>query len=262
MVERCPDKTEVLGSIPSVRTFKGTLMLNLEVIYKDKSFLAVNKPAGMLVHGTRINEDRGHKVLSKEEETLVDWLLENYPEVREVGDSPEVRPGIVHRLDKDTSGIIVVARNQKYFEYLKGLFQEHKIKKTYLALVWGTLRDRRGVIKKSIALKSGTTRRTVFGGKMEKEAITEYEVIKTFPEKNFSLLRIYPKTGRTHQIRVHLKSIGHPVVNDQIYGNKTLIGGGRLMLHALSLEFETNPGKVVFLEADPPDDFQSGVIHN
>jgi 23S rRNA pseudouridine1911/1915/1917 synthase len=227
-------------------------------IYQDKNFLAVDKPAGILVHATA----------NSQEQTLVDWLLKHYPEIKKVGDAPEIRPGIVHRLDKDTSGVILVARNKKYFAYLKNLFQTHQIKKTYLALVWGKVEPKTGIIEKPIRLKSGSVKRTVWQGKMEKEAITEYKVLKylkyntSFTIVNkllyFSLLKVMPKTGRTHQIRVHLASINHPVVGDALYGKKTNpFNLKRLFLHAESLEFNQSNGKRIKIEVGLPDELKT-----
>ncbi|MEK7566098.1 MAG: RluA family pseudouridine synthase, partial [Patescibacteria group bacterium] len=248
----------------------------IEILYQDKNLIAINKPAGLLVHPTATSTEK----------TLSDWLVKKYPEIKNVGDDPKNRPGIVHRLDKDTSGIIIVPRNQKYFEYLKKLFQERKIKKTYLALVWGEVKNKKGVIEKPISLKPGTTKRTVFKGKMEKPAITEYEVLKFFdPYKSvihshksttFSLLKVIPKTGRTHQIRVHLASIGHPIVGDSLYGPKkpVLSPSGlrpsgsndlskgvpfklnRQFLHAKSLEFNLSENRRIKIEAGLPKELQ------
>lgn len=234
-------------------------MDSISVIYEDKNFLAVYKPAGILVHPLKTKNYK----LKTNELTLVDWLIKNYPEVKKVGDDPKTRPGIVHRLDKDTSGVILVARNQKYFEYLKKLFQNHQIKKTYLALVWGKLTPKIGVIKKPILIKGGTIKRTVWRGRAEKEAITEYRALKYFNITNpddrqsllyFSLVRVIPETGRTHQIRVHLASVGHPVVGDTLYGPKRSPFGrspaGRQFLHAQSLEFNTAQGKRIRIDAE------------
>ncbi|MEK7634486.1 MAG: RluA family pseudouridine synthase [Patescibacteria group bacterium] len=246
--------------------------MEINVIYKDNNFLAINKPAGVLVHQINLKPKTQNL---KSEFILVDWLLEKYPEIKNVGDAPEIRPGIVHRLDKDTSGIIIVALNQEYFDYLKSLFQNHQIKKEYLALVYGKLKSKKGVINKPIALKSGTTKRTIWKGKMEKEAITEYEALKEFKykisdkknkEEYFSLIKVMPKTGRTHQIRIHLSSIGHPIVGDSLYGpKKNVLNLNRQFLHAKSLEFSLSDGHRMKIEADLPEDLKnvlSGLTEN
>ena len=223
-----------------------------QVIYEDKNFLALDKPAGLLVHPTA----------SSREPTLVNWLLKRYPEMKKVGDSG--RPGIVHRLDRDTSGIILAAKNQKYFEYLKNLFQTRAIKKTYRALAYGKMTPKKGIIEKDIRVRSGTVKRTVFKGRGERSAITEYRLLKQFI--GFSWLEIIPLTGRTHQIRVHLASIGHPVVGDKLYGPKKpeevgLPNTNRQLLHAYSLEFSPSPGKRLKLAADLPADIKE-VLRN
>ena len=232
----------------------------------------------------------------QKEHTLVDWLLAHYPEIKTVGDDPALRPGIVHRLDKDTSGVMVVARTQEYFEYLKSLFQNHEVRKTYRAVVVGIPKDASGVIDKPIGIRNGTLKRSVRSKKMAKDAVTEYRVIKSFqfPTSNFqthstkdlpfalshlplALLEVYPRTGRTHQIRVHLASIGHPIVGDKLYGRRVAKGKGqganrklkvpipytldpifesRLMLHAAAIEFPEKNGKVVRFEAETPKKFQ------
>ncbi|MDO8536975.1 MAG: RluA family pseudouridine synthase [bacterium] len=242
-------------------------MLEPKVIYEEKDFVAVNKPAGLLVHEARIlkrETDNASSFTIHDSGTLVDWLLKNYPEVRNVGDDPKTRPGIVHRLDKDTSGIMLVARSQSGFEYLKGLFKERKIKKTYLALVYGEFKDGRGIIDRPLGIKSGTTKRSVHSDKMAKEAVTEYKVIRSIGGN--SLLEVCPRTGRTHQIRVHLASIGHPIVGDRLYGSKKLQASSfklhdhRLMLHALSLEFVTPDGNRLKIEAGPEGEEWAGVV--
>jgi 23S rRNA pseudouridine1911/1915/1917 synthase len=228
-------------------------MLEPEIIYEDANFLAVNKPAGLMVHPTKFSES---------ESTLVDWLLKNRPEVRTVGDDPVMRPGIVHRLDKDTSGVMLVPKTQKYFEYLKSLFQKHEIKKTYLAVTRGVPKNKEGRIDTPIGIVNGTLKRSTRSKKMSKEAVTEYTVLKTFAgddgANSAALLEVRPLTGRTHQIRVHLASIGHPILGDRLYGSQKSTAA-RLMLHALSVEFAPAPGLHLKIEAEPPRGFSTGL---
>ena len=217
-----------------------------KVVYQDKDFLVLNKPAGLIVHG--------------DSPSVVEWLLKNFPEVKSVGDEPEERPGIVHRLDRDTSGILIVARNQKAFEYLKNLFQNHQVKKTYLALVCGWLKEKEGIIDKPIGILSGSVRRTVHikTASMIKEAKTKYRVKKELEINNekFSLLEVEPLTGRTHQIRVHLNAIGHPIVGDKMYGRKNPLNLSRQFLHADSIEFNLPNGSQLKVGADLPEELQ------
>ena len=238
--------------------------LRPEVVYKDRHFLVLSKPAGLLMHPFRVGTDHGKLVIT--EPTLTDWLKTHYPETKKVGDNPEMRPGLVHRLDRDTSGLVIVARDQETFAYFKSLFQGGGIQKTYLALVSGKLKNEKGVIEKPISLKSGTIKRTVHGGKMTKEAVTEYEVIEVFQQGSawYSLVRVKPKTGRTHQIRVHLASIGHPILGDALYGSKKrsenkAVTVSRLMLHAAALSFTSADKKLIEIEAPPPIDFKTAL---
>ncbi|MBU4348281.1 RNA pseudouridine synthase [Patescibacteria group bacterium] len=226
-------------------------MTSPELIYKHKDFLIINKPAGLLVHRAVFN-----KVVEKEEKTLVDWLVKNYPELKKIGEDTVNRPGIVHRLDRETSGIILVPRTQEAFEYFKKLFQKHLINKTYLALVFGKAENKKGIINKPIGLKSGTTRHTVRPSKMMKEAITEYEVVKYLHIKgeDLTLIKASPKTGRTHQIRVHLASIRLPIVGDKMYGRKRnpFPEIKRQFLHAQTIEFKWKKSTCFKFEADLP----------
>lgn len=218
-----------------------------EIIYENNDFLVINKPAGLLVHQTNKNEKN----------TLTDWLIKKYPEIINVGENA-LRPGIVHRLDKDTSGIMIIAKNQRTFEYLKELFKNHQIQKKYLALVWGIPKNKKGLINFPIGLKQKSIKRTIYSLKLQKEAITKYKVLKSFKNKKgdiFSLLEVFPQTGRTHQIRVHLKSIGNPICGDKLYGKKN-DDFKRLMLHALAIEFNPEKGKILKIETEIPKEFK------
>lgn len=268
-----------------------TLVMTLPIIYEDENLLAINKPAGVLVHRARPAEScpsakasasagrsvtRPTRAALEERsggETVADWLLRARPEVSNVGDDPSERPGIVHRLDRDTSGILLIAKNQPYFDYLKRLFQDHTITKTYLALVKGVPREKSGVITKPISIRSGSVKRTVHRGRKTQEAATAYRVLKTFQDSaavkrsfaaarhDFALVEARPATGRTHQIRVHLASIGHPVVGDALYGGRDHSAGlprlTRQFLHAHALTFPISPGKTITLVADLPPELDA-----
>jgi len=223
----------------------------LSIVLEEPDFVIINKPIGILVHGSVHHPS--------DEITMVDLLRKKYPEIDTVGDEPKFRPGIVHRLDRDTSGVLVVARTQKFFSYMKDLLQNRIAKKTYIALVHGKFDRVTGVIDMPIGLKPGTTKRSTRARnmKMVKPAITEYKVVEQFEyeEEKFSLVELFPKTGRTHQLRVHLASVNHAVVGDQMYGRKDNPWNfSRQFLHADSIEFELPSGKRIRASADLPDD--------
>ena len=167
----------------------------------------------------------------------------------------DLRPGIVHRLDKETSGLLLIAKNQPAFDYLKKIFKDRTIKKTYVALVYGQVKEKTGVIDTPLG-KLGIKQSTKISGKRElteKAAVTEYKVLKKF--KDYTLLELRPQTGRTHQIRVHLKSIGHPIVCDPLYAGKRHAcppALGRMFLHAQKLAFVSPAGAAITAESDLP----------
>ncbi|PIT93114.1 MAG: RluA family pseudouridine synthase [Candidatus Harrisonbacteria bacterium CG10_big_fil_rev_8_21_14_0_10_38_8] len=221
------------------------------IIKEEADYLVLNKPAGVLVHG--IFDKYGSK---HAEEVLTDWIIKDYPEIADVGDKPQERPGVVHRLDRETSGVLLVAKNQEAFLRLKDLFKTNMIKKEYLALVFGEVKENKGVIDKPISIKNGTVKRTVFKGKMPREAITYFEVIQRYvqEEESYTLLRVLPKTGRTHQIRVHLSSIGNNIVGDKLYGKKgTILNLDRHFLHAEKISFNYNGEEKEYTAKLPTD---------
>src|SRR3989338_1243738 len=235
--------------------------MNLSIIYQDNDIVVVNKPAGISVH----------KGVAEKGETLADWLVEKFPEMKKVGDEPELRPGIVHRLDKDTSGVLVAARNQKSFEFLKDQFQKREVVKKYLALMEGNLKNNNGVIALPIGRSKSDFRKKLASDSAKgelREAVTEYKVLERFGNVEhsmsnighpYTLVEAYPKTGRTHQIRVHFKAIDHPVVCDHPYGGKRMTcpyGLARHFLHANFLEFVSPSGARLKLEADLPEDLE------
>lgn len=226
--------------------------LEPEVIYEDDDILAVNKPAGLLVHGI------SNKAGRNKEPTLADWLIARHPEIKNVGDDPALRPGIVHRLDRDTSGVMLVAKNQKAFEHLKSLFMSRAMQKEYIAVVWGKFKEREGVIDAPLGIVVGSTKRSTRSAKMAKSAVTHYRVIRAVERggDDYTVLLVIPQTGRTHQIRVHLASIGHPIVGDTLYGRrKKSAWASRLMLHAMSVQFTTLAGTAIRIEAPLPEEF-------
>lgn len=232
-------------------------MQEITKVYEDDNILVVNKPYGLITHP---------KNAADTQPSLTDWVATNYPDLKDIGEpfdasgTPVSRYGIAHRLDKDTSGLIVIAKNQASFEYLKNLFQTHTIQKHYYALVHGRPKESSGTINAPLG-RIGMKRTTQTEGKKmidSKESITEYRTVRNF--EKYTLLNVSPKTGRTHQIRVHLKSINCPIAGDPVYtpkGWQRPEGLSRLFLHAYKLEFAAPDGKRLAIEADLPKDLQN-----
>jgi 23S rRNA pseudouridine1911/1915/1917 synthase len=231
--------------------------LDITILYEDVDLLVIDKPGGLMVHADGRSTDQ----------TLVDWIRQNRPEIEGVGENQFlqngeslVRPGIVHRLDRDTSGVLVIAKTQHSFVYLKDQFKNRKVEKTYRAFVYGNFKPEimEGVIEKPIGRSTSDFRKwsAEFGAKGElREAVTKYKVLKQ--NKEFAYVEVKPKTGRTHQIRVHLKAISHPVIGDSLYasGKKSGLGFERLALHAFSIKLDLMNGKELTIEAPLPPDF-------
>jgi 23S rRNA pseudouridine1911/1915/1917 synthase len=227
----------------------------IKIIAETPDYLVLNKPAGILVHPTQANET----------DTLADWLKENYPKIKKVGDAPE-RPGIVHRLDREASGLLVVAKNQKMFDVLKKQFQEREIEKEYLVLVYEKILADEGEI--DFEIDRGREGRMVSRPRIDKtllknvdkdqpgkESLTEFWVEKRYAR--FTLLRVRIHTGRMHQIRVHMFAYNHPVVGDQLYLNRKLIKKNeqkidRLFLHSAKLCFNDLKGEKKCFESELP----------
>jgi len=232
------------ATIEEVVELAADAAVEFETVFVDEHIVVVNKPAGLIVHPGAGRPDN----------TLVNGLLHQYPDVASVGQ--EGRPGIVHRLDGDTSGLLVVARTGQAYDHLTGALANHDVERVYAAVVSGTVTDDRGVIDAPIG--RSTQRRTRMAVIADgRDARTHYEVRdRNYEESPVSYLRCQLETGRTHQIRVHLSAIGHPVLGDPTYGNRTSKEAfGRVALHAQQLAFvHPASGEQVAFEAPLPED--------
>ncbi len=293
--------------------------MKIKILYEDSDILAIDKPFGISVHSDgRSKPARSHDSLGAGgEKTVADWFSKKYPKTKNVGEpiffeGREIKkPGIVHRLDKETSGVLLLAKNQKAYEFLKNQFsapaleiknkvkmadRQNRINKTYVAIVNGWVKNDHGTINKPIGRSPKDFRRHLAGRGVRgelREAITEYRVLKRFtapavpflgvsqadeprgsaprargdsdPKKKlserFSYLEIHPKTGRTHQIRVHMKYINYPVVCDSLYNPSRFYPKGlkRLALHAKSIEFKNPTGKIIKVESPLPKEFKKTI---
>ena len=225
------------------------------ILYEDDSVLCINKRAGLSVH-----ED-GRST----QPVLTDWIRDRYPSLIGVGEtmrlqSGEVigRPGIVHRLDRDTSGVLLIAKTQEAFTFLKEQFQNKKKKKEYRAFLWGELKTAAGTVDKPIGRSKTDFRLWTAGngpkGKV-REAVTRWTLLGA--RGGFSYVSLEPKTGRTHQIRVHMKALGYPVVGDERYApeKEYALGFTRQALHAYAISFTHPDGSACCIEAPLPEDF-------
>ena len=225
--------------------------LNFEIVTQTKDYLVINKPVGLLMHGAP----------DLEETNLADLLVKKYPTMSKVGEDP-YRPGIVHRIDKDVSGLILVAKTQDFFEAAKQQFMDRSIKKSYTALAHGKISAEVGVIdfpiERAVAGFKMAARPKGAGGR---RAISEFIVLKRF--NHFTLVKVAIKTGRTHQIRVHFSAYGHPLVGDNLYGNKTAkdinkkLATARIYLVADELSFTDLNGEQKNFKLDLPEDFNN-----
>ena len=251
--------------------------MNIDILESNKDFLVINKPADLMVHGDGRSD----------EATLADWLLKEYPEIAGIGedwstdnDTLIPRPGIVHRLDRETSGVMVIAHTQEMFAHLKDAFQNRTVSKEYHALVYEWIKHDEGQIDASIGKSRKDFRMWSAGrgarGRL-RDAATRYEVLSRFEDQSgnkFTHVRCFPETGRTHQIRVHLKYLNHPVVGDTLYAGKRITAGAssdtvfalgftRHALHAYELSFPSmdDPAVKHTYTAEIPRDFQKALAH-
>lgn len=219
--------------------------MDLPILYEDADVVAVAKPAGLITHSDGRTK----------EETAEDWFKEKYP---------EAEGGYVHRLDRDTSGVLVFAKNAVAYEFLRKAFHDHEVKKTYLAFTYGAPKEKTGIIDFDIGRSRSDFRlrsaQPKAKGRM-REALTRYEVIGE--SGKFALMKMSPETGRTHQIRVHLKAIHHPIICDPLYApnHKPALGITRLGLHAYMLDLPLPKGGRTLIQAPIPEDLAPAYAH-
>ena len=249
--------------------------MNIPILFENDDLLIINKPAGLVVHPDWKNT----------EPSVVDWILEHYPNINGVGENMTLhhkdteiqinRPGIVHRIDRDTSGILVIAKTQDSFEFLKQQFKDRSIHKTYTALVYEHIKSDEGDINEPIGRDSKDFRKKIAGKTargMLRDAETHYRVIERYVDTSskkdkqgnhpkYTLVECMPVTGRTHQIRVHLKWLNHPIVADVLYKGKRkeMLGMDRTALHATRIECISREGTKVQVEAPLPHDMQNAL---
>ena len=212
--------------------------MDLPILYEDVDVVAVAKPAGLITHSDGRTK----------EETAEDWFKEKYP---------EAEGGYVHRLDRDTSGVLVFAKNAAAYEFLRKAFHDHEVKKTYLAFTYGAPKEKTGIIDFDIGRSRSDFRLRSAQPKAKgrlREALTRYEVVGEYGE--FALMKMSPETGRTHQLRVHLKAIHHPIISDPLYApnHKPALGITRLGLHAYMLDLPLPKGGRTLIQAPIPED--------
>ncbi len=229
--------------------------MNPTILFENDHIVAVNKPAGLMVHGD------GRSTAP----SLADWFVSAYPNSADVGEPAIVgegktipRPGVVHRIDKDTSGVVLLVKDQETYEFLKEAFKNRNVRKVYETFVYGSVKNDRGVIDRPIGKSKNDPRlRSAQRGArgVMRDAITQYRVLAR--GNGATHLEVRPKTGRTHQIRVHMKALNHPVVCDPLYApdKEPILGFTRLALHAKSVEFTDAEGREIKIEAPLPDDF-------
>ena len=261
--EKIKENDLIEVNIPEIKTnYIEPKKINLDIIYEDEDIIVINKNSGLIVHPGAGNKD----------ETLVNGLLYLYKNNLS-NLNGEFRPGIVHRIDKDTSGIIVVAKNNHAHALLSEQFSKHTISRKYVALVWGVIRPLNGKISTLISRSKKNRQLMSVSDRLGKKAVTNYKTIKTFSSKEIpkiSLVECILETGRTHQIRVHLEYKGNPLIGDKKYGkkktkfkkinkkfNEMLSSFSRQALHAKSLGF-IHPTKKKFVSFDSklPNDFK------
>ncbi len=233
IIEIVPLEEEVIDVIPE--------KMDLDIVYEDEYLAIINKKSGVVVHPAVGNYSH----------TLVNGLMYHF---NTISKEKTIRPGIVHRLDKDTSGLMVVAKNDKVHEQLSNMIKEKQVERKYLALVWGIVKHEKGTIDAPIGRDINNRQKYTVTDINSKDSITHFKTLKRYKEA--TLIECKLDTGRTHQIRVHMEYIGHPVVNDPVYGRRKIINNFGQMLHSKSIKF-THPvtKELLSFEVEPPKEF-------
>ena len=228
---------EIEDEIPDIKPEK----MDLDIVYEDDDLLIVNKPSGMVVH----------PALGNYTNTLVNGLMYHIKNLSNNGN----RPGIVHRIDKETSGLLMIAKNDKTHEYLSKLLEKHDLTRKYVALVWGVIKHDTGLIDAPIGRDPYDRQKYTVTANNSKEARTHFKVLERY--KNTTLVEFTLETGRTHQIRVHMNYIGYPIVNDKVYGRRKIIDKDfGQMLHAKTIGFiHPKTNKYIEFTKEPPKKF-------
>jgi len=227
--------------------------MQMKTAYEDENVLIVDKPAGIIVFPEEPSETK----------TFIDYIIEAFPYIKDVGDPP--RYGIVHRIDKDTSGILIIAKNNKEFEFLQKQFKERKIEKKYTALAVGEIKNNSGEIETLIGRSPKDRRKQkVFlindpKAQGKRIALTQYTVLKRF--KGYTLCEVSIKTGRKHQIRSHFSYIGYPIAGDKLYGFKGQLKFKRQFLHANYIKIQSIDNKEIEVSIELPEDLKE-IIKN
>lgn len=241
-VVRCDDEIKVNDIINEDTEIKPEKM-DLDIVYEDDYLLIINKKSGVVVHPAVGNYNH----------TLVNGLLYHF---NTLSNKNTIRPGIVHRLDKDTSGLMVVAKDDKTHELLADMIKHKKVERKYVALVWGVIKHEKGTINAPIGRDFSNRQKYTVTDVNSKESITHFRVLKRF--KDATLVECILETGRTHQIRVHFTYINHPIVNDPLYGNRKIINDFGQMLHSKSIKFiHPITKKELYFEKDVPEEFKN-----
>ena len=242
--------------------------MNIKVLYEDDDVVVINKPAGLVVHADG----------KREQTTVRDWFVDHYPEAVGVGEEPIEtregalihRDGIVHRLDKDTSGAMILCQNQEAYLYIKNQFQERIVQKTYHAIVYGSPSFDKRVVNQPIGRSKTFAKWSAIPKAVRgtlRDAVTHIYILKR--GDNFSLIEAKPKTGRTHQIRVHLQYLNLPIVADSLYAGKRYdrddpegsLGMSRQALHAKTIEFSLPGDREIAVEAPLAKDMEEALVH-